>query len=108
MIRLNLNDHSNPVDGTDNAGINQLSVGQNYPNPFSGDTQIDFSLPVTSDVKIFIKDLTGRTVLIRNLGLMNAGDHQFRLSGTNLEAGHYFYTLQTDDTSQTKKMSIVR
>jgi hypothetical protein len=108
MVRMNLNDHSNPVDGIDTNIINRLSLGQNYPNPFSNETLIDITLPFSGKARIVVKDLTGRTILIKECGILNAGDHQIRISGTDLEAGNYFYTLQTDNTSQTKKMTVVR
>jgi hypothetical protein len=108
MIRLNLNDHSNPVDGIPANPLAQFSVGQNYPNPFNHETRINFNLPVSGEVRLLVKDLTGRLLYDQIFRNLHAGDNQISLSGANLEAGHYFYTIQSGDVSQTKKMTVIR
>jgi len=105
LCRLNINDHSNVNDGVD---LNPTSawVGQNYPNPFTGSTVIDYELPAAAQVSFSIMDLTGRKVMEENQGMMSAGRHNFTLKTSNLEAGVYFYTLQAGNFTQTKQMVI--
>jgi hypothetical protein len=105
LCRLNINDHSNINDGID---INSTAawVGQNYPNPFTGSTVIDYELPAAAEVTFSVIDLTGRKVMEEYQGMMSPGQHHFTLKTTNLEAGVYFYTLQAGSFTQTKQMVV--
>jgi hypothetical protein len=105
MCRLNLNDHSNRIDGLQNA-IAAASLGQNYPNPFSRSTEIAYELIDGSNVTFTIMDLTGRKVMEVNKGMMPAGKHTYTLETNDLDPGVYFYTLKAGDFVQTKQMVI--
>ena len=105
MVRLNLNDQSNIIDGTDLTESNSL-LNQNYPNPFAGSTTISYELGSVSDVSIEIKDLTGRQVMVIDEGEKIAGKHFYQLQANKLEAGVYFYTLTAGGFSETKQMVI--
>jgi hypothetical protein len=106
MIRLNINNHGNVIDGVDLAASSAW-VGQNYPNPFNGNTVIDYELTEASEVSLIVMDLTGRRVMDINQGLMPAGKHTYTLKTENLEAGAYFYTLRAGGFTQTRQMVIV-
>jgi len=106
MCRLNLNDHSNRIDGIDQA-LNAATLGQNFPNPFSRSTEIAYELTDGSPVSFLVTDLTGRQVMEVNQGLMPAGKHTYTLQTSSLEPGAYFYTLKAGNFVQTKQMVIV-
>jgi hypothetical protein len=105
LIRLNINDHSNINDGVD-LSSSSAWVGQNYPNPFKGNTVIDYELPAVAEVSFTVMDLTGREVLYNKQGVMPAGKHTYTLQTANLEAGVYFYTLKAGSFTQTRQMVI--
>jgi len=105
LIRLNIDDHSNFIDGVD-LTAKSAWVGQNYPNPSTGSTVIDYDLPAAEEVSFSVMDLTGRKVMVENQGMMSAGKHNFTLKTSNLEAGVYFYTLQAGSFTQTKQMVV--
>ncbi len=105
MIRLNLNDHANINDGTDPL-TQQAFLGQNYPNPFSGSTQIDFELVAGSDVTFEVTDISGRQVIELNKGMMPAGKHTIVLETRNFDAGIYFYTMKAGDFTKTRQLVI--
>jgi hypothetical protein len=107
MCHLNLNDHSNRIDGVGNA-IAAAALNQNYPNPFSASTEISYELKDGSEVIFEVMDLTGRKVLELNQGMMPAGKHSFQLETGNLESGAYFYTLKAGNFVQTKQMVITK
>lgn len=105
MVRLNLNDQSNIIDGVNlNSSLNSLN--QNYPNPFTDRTQIEYDLGLSAEVSIEISDLTGRKVMVIEEGNKPAGHHIYMLLVHKLEPGVYFYTLKAGDFVQTKRMII--
>jgi hypothetical protein len=106
LVRLNLNDHGNLIDGVDLRSTG-ASLGQNYPNPFNRSTEVAYELAEGSDVTFTVMDLTGRKVMEINKGMMPAGKHSLTLETTNLDAGAYFYTIKAGSFVQTKQMVIV-
>ncbi len=106
MVRMNLNDHSNIIDG--NAIQSSISeLGQNYPNPARDFTKLDFELSNSANVSIKITDYTGRTVAIINKGFVAAGKHLTTVNTENWEAGIYFYTLTAGGFIETKSMTVI-
>lgn len=77
----------------------QLSLYQNYPNPFSEETTLSFFLNKNTFVCISIFDSTGRLVdniLKKNL---NAGEHRL-IWFPKIADGVYYIHLQTPETTQ--------
>jgi len=107
MCRLNLNDHSNRIDGVENT-LATAGLGQNYPNPFNRETEISYDLVNGSDVIFEIRDLTGRKIIESDEGFRTAGNHIFKLDAGNLQAGVYFYTLKAGNYLETKQMVITQ
>lgn len=82
---------------------------QNYPNPFNPSTQIEFSVPKNnSRVKLTVFDAVGREVAVLVDMKLNAGTYKTDFSGKNLSTGIYFYRLETDGFSETKKMLMLK
>jgi len=103
MIRLNLNDHGNIVDGVD-LRTKLSSLSQNYPNPFRHSTVIRYKLSSFGEVTIEISDLSGRVVMSVEEGNKSAGEHICHLKTEQLEAGIYFYTLKAGQFTETRRM----
>ncbi|OGU26148.1 MAG: hypothetical protein A2X66_09260 [Ignavibacteria bacterium GWA2_54_16] len=90
-----------------------FELSQNYPNPFNPATEIRFALPKSSDVKLVIYDVMGRivsTLVDQNLSM---GSHRVTWNGRDQSgkvaaSGVYFYHLQTDGFSATKKMVLMK
>ena len=82
--------------------LNSIS---NYPNPFNTTTTIEFNLVKDQDISLHIYDLTGRliSVLLENETRLS-GQNQVVFDGSNLTEGVYFYTIQSDGFTETKKM----
>lgn len=62
----------------------------NYPNPFSGSTNIELQLENESVVRIFVVDVAGRIVANLQEGKLTEGKHLFVFDGTALPKGLYF------------------
>jgi hypothetical protein len=86
----------------------QIGLDQNFPNPFSGSTEIAYELANVSEVSFSIMDLSGRRVMEFNEGNMPAGKHTFKLESGSLEAGIYFYTIKAGNFVQTKQMVVTK
>jgi hypothetical protein len=80
---------------------------QNVPNPFQGQTMISFNLPQATQATITIHDVTGKTLkMIR--GEYAQGFNQISVNSSELPAvGVLYYTLETDESTATKKMVII-
>lgn len=87
-------------------GVYELS--QNYPNPFNPNTVIKFSLPENSFVTLKIYDNTGALVKTLLNQEMNPGNHEVSFSGNSLASGVYFYRLECDKFTQTRKMILIK
>ena len=81
----------------------------NYPNPFVETTTISYYLEDANNVSLTVYDITGREVS-RLIDEVNeqAGMHNVKFDGNNLEEGIYFYTLKTGENQETKKMLLAR
>ncbi|MBT5426532.1 MAG: T9SS type A sorting domain-containing protein [Bacteroidetes bacterium] len=105
MIRLNINNHENIIDGVEQLQLTH-SLDQNYPNPFTSETQIRYELGNKEEISLEIKDLTGRTVWFLDQGYKEAVKHIILFESTNLESGMYFYTLNVGNQRITKRMIV--
>ncbi len=81
---------------------------QNYPNPFNPNTNIEFSLPKNSFVLLKVFDLLGREVANLVNENLSAGSYKYDFNASALPSGIYFYKLETENFSETKKMVLVK
>jgi hypothetical protein len=92
--------------GIDDVTASGLGLGQNYPNPFTGRTTIEYSIPSMGDVQLVITDALGRTLSVLDNKDVLPGDYQFVLNDNLLKPGIYFYTLIFEGEKITKRMSV--
>jgi photosystem II stability/assembly factor-like uncharacterized protein len=93
-------------------GINELSSNKyqvsNYPNPFTTQTTIEYSLSQEChNVKIEAFSNRGQLIFSQNLGSQSPGKHEFVFKGEML-SGAYFYTITSDEYTVTRKMIRVK
>ena len=79
-----------------------------YPNPVHVDGHISYTLKNSANVSVKLIDITGKVILIRNIGFQYAGVHSFTFSVDNLALnnGIYFYTITSDSQSHTGKFVV--
>ena len=87
---------------------NTFLLLQNYPNPFNPVTNIEYTLPVKSEVSLIIYNLLGMKVAQLTDGIQNAGIHSVSWDASKVASGIYFYRIQTADFIQTKKMVLLK
>jgi len=83
-------------------------LNQNYPNPFNPSTTISFELGQAGNIQLALYDLSGRLVMNMFNGYMEAGYNTYKLNGQNLASGMYFYVLKTENSIQTRKLTLVK
>lgn len=84
------------------------TLGQNYPNPFNPSTQIEFSIPRNSDVKLIVYDVMGRELSTLVNEKLNAGIYKVNFDAANLSSGVYFYKLLTEEFNASGKMLLIK
>lgn len=85
----------------------QYSLSQNYPNPATRHTAIDYYLQSPVEPSLVIKDVHGRT--IRQYDLTRSGKGTILLDTEQLSNGLYFFTLINNGLLvATKKMMVQR
>jgi hypothetical protein len=96
--------------GIDNPGLEapeaSATLGQNYPNPFTGSTVIPFTVKKTTQVTIAIYNQLGQEVSVLTDKVYNAGDHTLEWNSQGSADGIYFYQLRTPDFIQSRKLSV--
>ena len=90
-----------------------LAPVQTRPNPFNGSTTIRFALNENGDINLAIFDLLGRKVKQLQSGILPAGEHSFTWNGTddggaNVTSGIYFYRLQSNQGTLTRRMVMLK
>lgn len=85
-----------------------FSLSQNYPNPFNPSTQIQFTIPQASRVKIEVFNVLGQSVGVLVNGVRQQGTHSIEFSGDNLSSGVYMYRMSTPTYSQSRFMHLVK
>ena len=98
--------------------VEQTQLLANYPNPFNPETWIPYHLANPSEVTITIYDMRGTLVRQLNLGHQHEGYYTSRgraaywdgrnAVGERVASGVYFYQLQADGLSYSRRMVIVK
>jgi hypothetical protein len=77
---------------------------QSYPNPFNPSTNIKFTLPKQSFVKISVFDTLGRLCRELASGKYDAGEHIVEFNASSFSSGIYFISLNTPEHMLTQKI----
>ncbi len=85
-----------------------FALSQNYPNPFNPATIIRFSIPKNSFVSLKVYDLSGKEISNLINENLTAGNYEADFDGSGISSGVYFYRLQTDGFTDTKRMTLVK
>ena len=84
-----------------------LTYLSNYPNPFQGQTTIEFGLDSVQPVRLDVFDLTGKMVKSLLNKTLPEGRHQLQFEAHTLPSGTYFVRVSTSAGQRTLKVSLV-
>ena len=90
-----------------------FSLAQNRPNPFNPTTQISFTVPTTSHVRLTVFNLLGQKVETLVDGIRAPGSYTITWDARHVASGLYFYRIETSSEggpSQvlSKKMTLLK
>ena len=90
-----------------------FSLEQNFPNPFNGTTQIQFSLPQQGEVKLQVFNLLGQPVRMLLDRRIESGKHRVHWDGKNdqdvtVVSGIYILLMETATFRQTRRLLFVK
>ena len=88
--------------------VQEFRLKQNYPNPFNPTTNIEFSIPRSSDVKLVVYNQLGQTVATLVNEHLSAGSYKVGWNAEELPSGVYFYRITAGDFSKTRKLLLTK
>ncbi len=91
----------------------ELTLQQNFPNPFNPTTRIEFALPRASFVTLDVYNIIGRQIRTLVNQRLTAGYKAVTWngrdnSGNQVSSGMYLYRLRTDFGIETRKMLLLK
>ncbi|HMQ78734.1 MAG TPA: zinc-dependent metalloprotease [Ignavibacteria bacterium] len=86
----------------------KFDLSQNYPNPFNPGTMILFSIPKSLFAKLTIFDATGRMLAILVNEELRPGKYEVEWDASQHASGVYYYKMETDNFTETKKMILLK
>jgi glucose/arabinose dehydrogenase len=81
---------------------------QNYPNPFNPKTNIGFKIRNKGSVSLKVFDVNGKEVAILVNENLNPGFYSVNFNAVNLSSGIYYYRLESGNSSDSKKMLLLK
>ena len=88
--------------------ISNITLKQNYPNPFVGTTNIEFILNEPEQVTITVYSGNGSVVSVLTDVRYSTGNHKITWDASQYPAGFYFYSIKTDSGTQVKKATVIK
>lgn len=96
------------IELTRNGSSDFKGLSNNYPNPFNPTTNISYIISKESYVKINVFDVLGRNVANLVDEKKPEGSYSVTFDAADLNSGVYFYRIETDYASETKKIVLVK
>lgn len=83
-----------------------VSLRQNRPNPFRGETTIEYTIPTEmTNAQLVIYDLNGKAI---SNTVLASGNGQMKVSATDFSAGVYFYTIESNGQTVARQKMVVK
>lgn len=80
----------------------------NYPNPYNPTTTISYQIKEVGNVQITVYDALGRKVKELVNEIKNPGKYEVKFDGSKLSSGIYFYTMNINIFTSSKKMLLTK
>jgi photosystem II stability/assembly factor-like uncharacterized protein len=83
-------------------------LSQNFPNPFNPETKIKFALPKSGAVRLSVYDASGKAVDVLVNQNLNPGTFEVTWNASGYSSGVYFFKIEAEGFTQTKKMVLIK
>jgi hypothetical protein len=100
-------EYSNTIE-VEILNVNNYALIQNFPNPFNPTTKIGYILKDRTNVKVVVMNSLGEEIAVLANDIQDQGFHELEFNAVNLSSGIYFYSIQTMQYSETKKMILMK
>ena len=86
---------------------------QNFPNPFNGQTTIEYSIPSASNISFKIFDMNGKEIRTLHNGYHKVGNAAIIWDGKDknsqlVASGIYYYSIVYDQYSKVKNLTLIK
>ena len=102
-------------DESENTALpSEYRISNNYPNPFNPTTEMEFSLPIESDISFSVYSLTGEEIYSFDRSSVPGGNYKITWNGKNrsgiaVPSGVYLYEFRAgNEFRQVKKMTLLK
>jgi len=85
-----------------------LYIDSNFPNPFHYFTSIRFFLPVFENISLSIIDLNGKKIKDIPIDRVQVGYNELKVDTSDLVSGIYFFKLDGETNSFSKKITLIK
>lgn len=85
-----------------------FQLEQNYPNPFNSSTTIAYTLPSIMFVHLSIANILGQEIAVPVEEIQAAGRHTIIFDASQLATGVYAYTLASQQSTQHRRMLLLK
>ena len=92
----------------------EYRISNNYPNPFNPTTEMEFSLPIESDISFSVYSLTGEEIYSFDRSSVPGGNYKITWNGKNrsgisVPSGVYLYEFRAgNEFRQVKNMTLLK
>jgi hypothetical protein len=86
--------------------LKSFEIGNNYPNPFSGETFVDIKLSNNSNVTVTLNNMLGQQVLENTYTNVPGGKRTLSIDASGLQKGVYFLNVKVGNEVKTVKAII--
>jgi hypothetical protein len=86
----------------------EFGINSAYPNPFNAQIIVNYSLPEESDIIIAVYNLLGQRVATVFDGVQQAGIYSVKWDASEYPSGVYFAVLETEETTKSIKMVLLK
>lgn len=80
----------------------------NYPNPFNGQTRINFQMPNSGEITLSVYNTLGQKLFTKKKNYQSAGRQSIILNAMYFPSGMYFYTLRYKNEIQKGRFILIK
>ena len=89
-------------------GVHRLKLSKIYPNPFNPTTDVTFSVPEDSYVRLSAYNINGQEVAVIHDGYQSLGEHSYTWDASSLPSGMYYVRLVSGNHVETMKAVLMK